>query len=637
LERTAADDASSVRSPDDFGGPLHRTRVDAAVPRDLGIHSAIPTSDDDDDLPTYVQRDFDHKLRTAVAANLPERGSFVILVGGSSTGKTRSLYEAVYDLVPDWSLEQPIAAAELLELKNAPPRETVFWLDELQQYLGGSPALTSECVRALVRNGNIVVGTLWPDQYAKWTAGHEDVHRLVKFAFEIGVPDTLTAAELSEAEDVAKRDSRIRSALDTRDAGLTQALAGGPRLVMSWEQPATPYAGAIITAAADAHRLGVQSPLSEDLLIDAMFGYLKSSHRSRPTRYWLSQALPYATEPLYGDVSALSPVDDGRPGTLAGYAVADYLAQHLRKVRRTTRVPHGAWRALAERLRHREDLRRLASSAIARLRYCYAEPALSRLADEFGDSRAAAELADLLIRQDRFDRAFDVLSRRLTANPHDRLASKKLSHAQELSERVKHVRPPADPRARGIPDPVAEILVDGGLCDELRREADADDVIAAERLVERLAERGCLREIRERADRGEPFAAEALADLYAARGEVDLLQERARRGDRAAELRLSKVHRAAARGENAAFQLAELRAAVDEGRPEAALQLCTLLFELRDEENLKVEVDAGTSGAAERLIALYTAEEQVPRWWLIQLRAFGLDADGNLATAESTP
>jgi tetratricopeptide (TPR) repeat protein len=623
-----------IRSRDDFLVSLDRLRVDQAIPRELGIHSAIPMVGSDDDLPTYVEREFDFQLRTALATNLPDRGSFVVMVGGSSTGKTRSLYEAIYQLVPEWGLVQPADASELLDVKNAPPRETVFWLDELQQYLGGHPPLTAECVRALVRHGNLVVGTLWPDQYAKWTAGREDVHLLVKSAFVIPVPDALNADELSKAEVIAEQDTRIRDALEAREVGLTQVLAGGPRLVMCWEQPANAYAKALITAAADAHRLGVQAPLSVELLTGAMFGYLRTHQRVRPTAHWMSEALPHATEPLYGDVSPLFPVDDGRAGTLAGYTIADYLAQHVRRKRRTEAVPHHAWQSLVTHLRQPQDLRRLATSALARLRYCYAEPALTRLVDEFDDGRAAAELVDLLVRQDRLEEAVDVLHRQLGAHPHDRLAVRKLAHVQELWQRVDEVRPPPGRRARDIPAAVADILADGGVCDELRREAEAGDTIAAERLVERLTERGCLREIRDRAERNEVRAAEALADLYLAWGEVELLRERADAGDRAAGLRLAKIHRLSARRAGAVYQIAELRSAVDEGRPEAALQLCTLLFELRDEKNLKAELNAGTTGAAERLIALYTAQEHRS---LIQLRAFGLDADGQLVTPGTDP
>ncbi len=607
--------------------PPDRPRVDEAVPRELGIHSAIPLPGADDDLPAYVSREFDYRLRAELAGSLPKRGNFVVMIGGSSTGKTRSLYEAIYELVPNWWLVQPATASDVLDEKNAPPSETVFWLDELQQYLGDHPALTSECVRALVRHGNLVVGTLWPDQYARWTAGREDVHQLVKSAVVVPVPDELSRDELVSAQAVAERDHRVRQALHTRGVGFTQVLAGGPRLVMSWEQPATPYAKAMITAAADAHRLGVQSPLSDGLLTEAMFGYLVPHKRFEPVTHYLAEALPHATQPLYGDVSPLLPVDDGRAGTLAGYTIADYLAQHIRRKRRTETVPHEAWQALITHLRRPEDLRRLATSAVVRLRFCYAEPALARLAGEFSDGRAATELADLLIRQDRLEEATKVLRRRLDDDPQDRAAGRKLTQVQDLWQRVEVVRPRGRRPAPGLPAEVAEILADGGVCDGLRREADAGDALAAERLVEYLAERGCVRELRDRADRRDQTAAEALADLYVAWGEAGLLRERADAGDRAAELRLSKLHRDSAQHSESKYEIAQLRAEVDEGRAEAALQLCTLLFELRDETGLRAELDAGTTGAAERLIALWTATDDRD---LVRLRAYGLDARGDV-------
>ncbi|WP_336217053.1 tetratricopeptide repeat protein [Nonomuraea sp. LPB2021202275-12-8] len=606
-----------------------RLRVDEATPRELGIHSAITAPDSTDDLPTYVQRDFDFDLRTVLSANGPDRGAFVVMVGASSTGKTRSLYEAVYELFPDWSLVQPSEAADLLELKSSPPRNTVFWLDELQQYLGGRPPLTSECVRTLLRHGNVIVGTLWPDQYATWTSASEDIRRVVKSACPISVPDSLTMAELNVASGIAERDSRIRVALHTRDAGLTQALAGGPALVMCWEQPATPYAKAIITAAADGHRLGVHAPLSPKLLADAMFGYLKPAHRVKPAEVWLAEALPHATKPLHGDVSALSPVDDGVAGTLAGYTIADYLAQHLRRVRRTACVPHEAWHAFITHLHRPSDLRRLANAATARLRYRYAEPALERLADEFDDGRAAMELADLLIRQDRFGRAVDVLRRRLAADPRDWEVGRHLSRTQELWQRVEGIRPAADAGDPAASQRLAEILVDCGISDDLRIRERNGDLTAAERLVERLMDRGCIWEICTRADQGQVFAAEALADLYLAWGEVDLLMSRAEAGDRPAQLRLAKRRRDEDHAEVAAAELAELRAAVDDGKSEAALQLCGLLFELRDEAGLTDELNAGTNGAADRLLALYTATGRHPPEDAARLRSLGLNADGS--------
>jgi transcriptional regulator with XRE-family HTH domain len=608
--------------------PPEAGRFEAAKPRDLGIHSAITTPDTDGDLPAYVERDFDFRLKAVLSNDLPNRGCFVVLVGGSSTGKTRSLYEAVDELMPHWWLVQPSDTGELLDLKNRPPRQTIFWLDELQRYLGSHPPLTSECVLAFIRNGNIVVGTLWPDRYNAYMAdSSDDITRLLKIATHISVPERLTEDELLTAGEVATTDSRIRAALDVKDASLTQVLAGGPRLVMRWEQPPSRYTGAMITAAADAHRLGVQAPLTRRTLAETMLGYLSPADRVEPQETWLPEALQHARERLYGDVSALVPADDGRTGKLVGYTVADYLAQHLRRHRRNSPVPDSAWRALIARADNPADLRRLANSATARLRHCYAKLALERLAREFNHAAAATELADLLIGQDRFEPAVEILSRHLAANPSDRFTGRHLARTRELWQRVDDLRPAAnagDPAAR---ERIAEIRVDCGECDDLRARAATGDVLAAERLVERLVDRGRRRELIEWADRGNGLAAAALADLYAAWGEVALLQARADAGDRAAELRLSKVDPTDADG--AAAEIAALRAGADAGRSDDARQLCTRLFELRDEHQLWLETQAGTLGAADRLIALYTAEESVPPERVVDLRTFGLDADGN--------
>lgn len=606
--------------------PLETGRFETALPHELGIHSAITTSDTNGDLPAYVARDFDFRLKTHLSKDLPNRGCFVVLIGRSSTGKTRSLYEAIDELMPHWWLVRPSDTRELLDLKNTPPRQTVFWLDELQRYLGSHPPLTSECVLAFIRNGNVVVGTLWPDLYHAYVgSGNDDIVRLLSIAVPIDVPGRLTDGELREAGRLATEDSRIDVALTISDAGLTQVLAGGPALVMRWAQPPNAYTGAMITAAADAHRLGVQSPLSQTVLAEAMLGYLDPADRVEPRETWLTTAVQQAKKRLRGDVSALVPVPDRRTGKLVGFTVADYLAQHLRRHRRTEPIPESAWRALISRVSSPADLRRLADSAIARLRYGYAELALERLAGEFHDGAAATELADLLMRQNQFQRAVTVLNRHLARNPGDRPVARLLSRTHEVWQRVDEIASDADNPAAA--ERIDEILADGGVCDDLRVRADAGDTLAAERLVERLVERGCRRELTDRADGGNEFAAAALADLYAAWGEVELLQARADAGDRAAAQRLSKVD--PIDGDSVAAEVAALRAGAEKGHPEHARQLCARLYDLRDEYQLWLETRAGTHGAADRLIALYTAVESVPTGRVAHLRAFGFPDEGD--------
>ena len=87
-----------------------------ADPRRLGVHAAISVPGMPNDVPPeYVPRDIDAaesgvRAKVAVAA---QRGGFVLLVGGSSVGKTRCAAEAVQALLPDWWLVHPARQAEV--------------------------------------------------------------------------------------------------------------------------------------------------------------------------------------------------------------------------------------------------------------------------------------------------------------------------------------------------------------------------------------------------------------------------------------------------------------------------------------------------------------------------------------------
>jgi len=92
-----------------------------------------------------------------------ERGEFVLLVGGSSVGKTRLAFEAVKALPPDWWLVHPAGPPEVATLAAAPSPQTVMWLDEHQRYLDGEHGLTGAVVRALLSGPHptVIIGTLW--------------------------------------------------------------------------------------------------------------------------------------------------------------------------------------------------------------------------------------------------------------------------------------------------------------------------------------------------------------------------------------------------------------------------------------------------------------------------------------------
>ncbi|MGX4652774.1 hypothetical protein ACWCHM_03705 [Micromonospora sp. SCSIO 07396] len=620
-------------------GPLRAGRFDEASPRELGIHAAIGSSGAHDELPSYVRREFDDALEEALAIGA-DRGCFVTLVGGSSTGKTRSLYEAIHNVVPNWWLVQPSGTDEILSLLDEPTDGTILWLDEMHRFLGATPPLTRDVVRILVKSRMIVVGTLWSEEYTirkglRRTGSpdkHADDRALLEFAQVISVPAGLVSTERTRAREIAEDDERIRIALDSSDAGLTQVLAAGPDLVHRWEQ-APSYAKAVITVAADARRLGVHAPLPPALLRRAMFGYLRPVERVSPPDSWLAAAIPYAEAPLHGTIAALSPMAGQHPGILAGYVAADYLAQHVKRVQRDRCPPDSLWEALIDGVDSLDDLRRLWGSASVRMRHQYAERALRRLC-ALQDGAAFLELARLLTRQDRLTEAVALLAERVRTAPGDVTAATEFATTVVLRDRAADLR--GDPSAQ---DQLWELLHDGGRTADLRARAEAGDSVAADDLAELLAEEGCLQQLQERADAGHRLAADLFVELLAAQARVDELGRRAEAGDEAAARRLAGISDGvAARKDESIFhaRLATLRAAVDAGESEAADQLTGLLFEFRREVELRTEVDAGTPHAAERLLALLNTEH-VRGTDLHRLRAFGLRPDGSPAYTGDLP
>ena len=349
--------------------PAGAVRAGDADPRRLGVHAAISVQGVPDDvLPVYVPRDTDtaeNGVRVKVAA-AAERGGFVLLVGGSSVGKTRCAVEAVKAVLPEWWLVHPVGPAEIAALARVPVPHTVVWLDELQRYLDGEHGLTGGVVRALLDGPHpvVIIGTLWPDRYAGYTtvptSGGADPHarerEVLDLAAVVRIGPEFSEAEQGRARAAARRDPRLRVALEAAGYGLTQTLAAAPQLVARWEdaQTASPYGWAVLAAALDAARLGAHAPLSADFLRAAAPGYCTSQQQAEAPGNWFEQALAYAAGKLHGAVAALSPAGAGM-GRIAGYTVADYLIQHASRERRYERMPASTWDAILRHLRHLPD------------------------------------------------------------------------------------------------------------------------------------------------------------------------------------------------------------------------------------------------------------------------------------------
>jgi TIR domain len=630
--------------------------VGEADPRRLGVHAAISVPGVPEEVPPeYVPRDVDAAefgVRAKVAA-AARRGGFVLLVGGSSVGKTRCAAEAVKALLPDWWLVHPAGPGEVAALAAAPPPRTVVWLDELQRYLDGEHGLTGAVIRALldVPHPAVIIGTLWPDRYAAYTAlpapGGTDPHArerdVLDLAAVIRIDPEFSPAEQSRARAAAARDRRLAIALEADGYGLTQTLAAAPQLVARWQdaQAAAPYAWAVLTAAVDTARLGARAPLSTGLLRAAAPGYCTSAQQAEAPENWFEQALAYATGKLHGAVAALSPAGS-RMGQVDGYTVADYLLQHAGRERRTARVPASTWDALLSHIRDPADTARLADSAQGRLLYCYAIP-LYRHAADAGGRYAALRLVGLLA--ERGD--LDELGARADAG--DESAAVQL--ADLLAERgdLDGLRARADSGDGYAAVQLADLLAEPGDLDRLRARADAGDESAAVQLANLLRERGDLDGLRARADSGDGYAAAQLAALLAERGDLDGLRARADSGHGYAAARLAGL--LAERGDlDGAVQI--LRALADAGDESAAVQLVGLLAERGDLDGavqiLRARADAGNKSAASRLADLLAergdldglrALADAGHWhaasWLALLLAERGDLDGLRARADA--
>ena len=422
----------SQTSPPTAGRPLE----EVTDPFALEVHRPVQPENPPPglpDLPTYVPREHDAELSYVVRAAAEGRSGIAVLVGGSSTGKTRACWEALRllrDRPEGWRLWHPIDPsrpdAALRELPGIGSR-TVVWLNEAQFYLDVADGLGERVaagLRELLRNPGrapvLVLATLWPQFWDALTvrlSGGADPHAQVRELLagrDITVPAAFTAAQLQRLSEVG--DARLaQAAVRAQDAQVIQFLAGAPELLARYNN-APPAAMALIHAAMDARRLGMGPALPCAFLEEAAPGYLTDSEWDALGEDWLEQALAYTTVPckgVRGPLTRIRPrpprsrvtgpasswdedvqLADGQDSLPAGppYRLADYLDQYGRRTRRD-RIPPEAFWAAAANFASPGDQARLGDAAHARGLYRDAAQ-LHKNAAGRGNLRAVSYLSD---------------------------------------------------------------------------------------------------------------------------------------------------------------------------------------------------------------------------------------------------
>ncbi|GHB54032.1 hypothetical protein GCM10010306_054590 [Streptomyces umbrinus] len=358
--------------------------ADCVDPSALEVHRAIEADDENSGLPmlpAYVVRPHDTRLRSLAEEAVSGQSRIAVLVGGSSTGKTRACWEAVQLLPPEWRLwiVQGISAA-LEELPSIAPC-TVVWFDETHNRCLHTPAgeVLADGLRALLHDPDrtpvLVLGTMWEETWHTLTAvpadRDEDRHKRARALLTgcaVAVPSAFTTvADRTALREQAAIDPRLNRALaNARDGEVTQYLAGTPVLVERYRN-APPAAKALIDAAMDVRLLGHGPDLPLPLLEAAAPAYLTNAQWQRLARLpdWLERALAYTEAECRGVPGPLARMHprpgEPRPGE-PSYRLADFLEQEGRRARKAVRSPAGAWDALIG-FAHRGDLVTLARSA----------------------------------------------------------------------------------------------------------------------------------------------------------------------------------------------------------------------------------------------------------------------------------
>jgi tetratricopeptide (TPR) repeat protein len=362
---------------------LPRVR-DIVDPVMLGVHPADTRTNDLQQPrasgPTpYIPRDVDEELREAV-----RRDGLIVVVGESTAGKSRSAFEAIRAQSPDHLLAIPSGRESLAAVtaRLSQSRRSILWLDDLERFLGPGGLSPAMAVNLTIRTSHstVIVATMRTSEYEHFTSRAEppldDQGRsawrasrdVLRSAHIVMMRRLWSPAELEGAATFAD-DVRIAHALEqSKTFGIAETLAAGPELLRDWRNAwapgSHPRGAALVAAAVDCRRAGLDDPVPRDLLLDLHHHYLQArgGHVLRPEP--VDDAWAWALNPVHGASSLLIPT--GPSDEDQHYLAFDYLIDQPDH----EPIPPGTWNLLVATA-DRSQATRVASAAFWHVRTAF--------------------------------------------------------------------------------------------------------------------------------------------------------------------------------------------------------------------------------------------------------------------------
>ncbi|CAL9304561.1 hypothetical protein SUDANB51_04416 [Streptomyces sp. enrichment culture] len=346
--------SGGVRSPEDLASKAHLLALDSSrkiqdfeSPVSFGVHPAATWNGNQ--YPKYVRRDIDDDLHSILRP-----GTFVLLVGDPTSGKSRSAFEAVSAKFPDYLAFRPEDGSEFEEcVAFSRSQEKVIWLDELDRFLS-PPFIPTASLDEALKSGAVLIGTMRADQLDVLSPRHERglsqesrvlaraARAVTARAHILFVDRQWSADEVGRAK--LSNDPRVIDASRyATEYGVAEYLAAGPQLYLEWQNAWSPglhpRGAALVSAAVDLHRAGIQEPVSRQLLERLHSVYLEARGGVRLRPESILDAFHWALEPLHATSSLLVPVRDDM------YRAFEYLAGALARGRKNRDLPDEVWTA----------------------------------------------------------------------------------------------------------------------------------------------------------------------------------------------------------------------------------------------------------------------------------------------------